>query len=74
MTLGSLTVTWNSNVGQWWVNYVIGVLEVIRNVFEQAVGAYNFAVYVLFKLPSNLLLHMLAGGILDLKLAGEDIG
>ena len=72
-TLGAMTQGWNNSVGTFWTTYVLDALEAVQSVFGELVGLYNFAVFLLLKLPSNLLFHMFAGGWTDLYDAGLEL-
>lgn len=72
-TLGTLTVQWNDTIGHFWGTYVLELLSILQTVFEMAVGVYNFVIFLLLKLPFNLLLHTISGGMPELTAMGKEI-
>jgi hypothetical protein len=72
-TLGAATQYWNENFGHFWEKYVLEVANTVRMLFERAVGLYNILVFVLFKIPVDIALHMVANGFTDLYDFAEDL-
>lgn len=72
--LGAMTAGWNDTVAQYWEDYVLKSLQYLEPVFENVVGVYNFGIFVLFKLPLTLLLHMAGGGLDDIVGFGRELG